>query len=112
MPQKDHGIRHVPDVKRPVDRVPTIPCCDTTSSESTPLRLRKLDGSCTQAPALLEGQSGDVVLADKTYDSNALRATMVNIGAEAMIPSSRCPRIPIPHDASDYKLRNRIERCL
>jgi hypothetical protein len=25
----------------------------------------------TQAPALLDGQSGDAVLADKAYDSNA-----------------------------------------
>jgi len=31
-------------------------------------------GVVTQAPALLEGQEGDAVLADKAYDSNALRA--------------------------------------
>lgn len=30
-------------------------------------------GDITQAPALLEGQSGNAVLADKAYDSNALR---------------------------------------
>lgn len=34
----------------------------------------------TQAPALLEGQSGDAVLADKAYDSNALRAISVRRG--------------------------------
>ena len=28
----------------------------------------------TQAPALLDGQSGAAVLADKAYDSNALRS--------------------------------------
>jgi IS5 family transposase len=28
-------------------------------------------GDITQAPALLEGQTGDAVLADKAYDSNA-----------------------------------------
>jgi len=33
-------------------------------------------GDITQAPALLDGQSGDAVLADnaKAYESNALRA--------------------------------------
>ncbi|WP_405052308.1 transposase [Sinorhizobium sp. 8-89] len=30
----------------------------------------------TQAPALLDGQEGQAVLADKAYDSNALRATI------------------------------------
>ncbi|MHC2464449.1 transposase [Bradyrhizobium embrapense] len=53
----------------------------------------------TQAPALLDGQSGDAVLADKAYDSNALRATIAEIGATAVIPSNRTRRIIIPHDA-------------
>jgi len=30
-------------------------------------------GDITQAPALLDGQTGRAVLADKAYDSNALR---------------------------------------
>jgi transposase len=33
-------------------------------------------GDITQAPALLEGQIGNAVLADKAYDSNALRETI------------------------------------
>ena len=65
----------------------------------------------TQAPALLNGQSGDAVLADKAYDSNALRAIIAEIGATAVIPSNRTRRIIIPHDADAYKQRNRIERC-
>ena len=65
----------------------------------------------TQAPALLDGQSGDAVLADKAYDSNALRAIIAEIGATAVIPSNRTRRIIIPHDADAYKQRNRIERC-
>ncbi|NLS75365.1 IS5 family transposase [Bradyrhizobium brasilense] len=65
----------------------------------------------TQAPALLHGQSGDAVLADKAYDSNALRAIIAEIGATAVIPSNRTRRIIIPHDADAYKQRNRIERC-
>ena len=68
-------------------------------------------GDVTQAPALLEGQAGDAVLADKAYDSNRLRAIIAGIGAEAVIPSNRTRKIAIPHDAIAYKQRNRIERC-
>lgn len=65
----------------------------------------------THAPALLNGQQGDAVLADKVYDSKALRAVVADMGAEAVIPSSRSRKVPIPHDATAYKMRNRIERC-
>ena len=68
-------------------------------------------GDITQAPALLEGQTGDAVLADKAYDSNALRAIIAQIGAEAVIPSNRTRKITIPHDTVAYKQRNRVERC-
>ena len=68
-------------------------------------------GDITQAPALLEGQAGDAVLADKAYDSNALRAAIAGMNAEAVIPSNRCRKVAIPHDALAYKHRNCIERC-
>lgn len=68
-------------------------------------------GDITQAPVLLEGQAGDAVLADKAYDSNALRALIAGMGAEAVIPSNRTRKVVIPHDADLYKHRNRIERC-
>ena len=68
-------------------------------------------GDITQAPALLHGQDGAAVLADKAYDSNTLRAIIADMGAEAVIPSNRCRKIAIPHDAVIYKHRNRIERC-
>jgi len=68
-------------------------------------------GDITQAPALLHGHTGDAVLADKAYDSNALRAVIADMAAEAVIPSNRSRKIAIPYDAIVYKLRNRIERC-
>ena len=68
-------------------------------------------GDITQAPALLEGQAGDAVLADKAYDSNALRTIIADMKAEAVIPSNRCRKAIISHDAAIYKHRNRIERC-
>lgn len=56
-------------------------------------------GDVTQAKALLEGQSGSALLADKAYDSNALRGIISAIKAEAVIPSNRTRKVIIPHDA-------------
>ena len=68
-------------------------------------------GDVTQAAALLEEQPGEAVLADKAYDSNALRAIIADMKATAVIPSNRSRKQPIPHDALAYKQRNRIDRC-
>ncbi|MCW2305687.1 transposase [Rhodobium gokarnense] len=68
-------------------------------------------GDCTQAAALLEGQSASAVLADKAYDSNVLRGRIAAMRAEAVIPSNRSRKVIIPHDAEAYRHRNRIERC-
>jgi transposase len=68
-------------------------------------------GDITTAPALLDGLQAEAVLADKAYDSNALRALIADMGATAVIPSNRCRKIPIPHDAAVYRHRNQIERC-
>ena len=68
-------------------------------------------GDITTAPALLEGLAADAVLADKAYDSNALRAIIEAMDAEAVIPSNRSRKVIIPHDTVSYKHRNRIERC-
>ena len=68
-------------------------------------------GDVTQAPALLEGRVAKAVLADKAYDSNAFRQIIAETGAEAVIPSNRTRKLPIPHNRLVYKLRNRIERC-
>ncbi len=68
-------------------------------------------GDITQAPALLEGQVGNAVLADKAYDSNALRRIIAAMGAEAVIPSNRSRKLVIAHDEVAYRHRNRIERC-
>lgn len=68
-------------------------------------------GDVTQAPDLLKGQAGEAVIADKAYDSNALRESIAGMKAEAVMPSNRSRKILIPHDAEIYKNRNRIERC-
>ena len=68
-------------------------------------------GDAPLAPALLEGLSPQRVLADKAYDSNALRRLIAYMGAEAVIPSNPTRKQPIPYDFQAYKLRNTVERC-
>lgn len=63
------------------------------------------------APALIHGFSPQAVLADRAYDAGSLRQTIADLGAKAVIPSTRSRRTPIPHDAAIYRARNRIERC-
>lgn len=63
------------------------------------------------APALLEGVEGGGVIADKAYDSNDFRRIIADADMLAVIPSTRSRKVPIPHDVTLYKTRNRIERC-
>lgn len=83
-------------------------------AQGRPLRFRITAGQVhdiTAAPALLEWQDADAVLAHKAYDSNDLRETIAKMEAQAVIPSKRNRKIFIPHDTDLYKQRNRIERC-
>jgi transposase len=64
----------------------------------------------TTVPDLLGGQDARGVIADRAYDTNAVRGLIAERGAEAIIPSTRSRTTAIPHDAAAYKLRNRIER--
>jgi transposase len=63
------------------------------------------------AEPLLDGIEGDAVIADKAYDSNAIRETIADAGMQAVIPSIGSRKVPIPHDQALYRERNRIERC-
>ena len=63
------------------------------------------------AAAMLDGVNADAVLADKAYDSNAIRATVKAAGMKAVIPSNRARKKIIRHDKALYRERNRIERC-
>jgi transposase len=61
-------------------------------------------------PALLDQLDGGAVIADRAYDTNAIRSLIAGRRAEAVIPSTRSRSTRIPHDAIAYRLRNRIER--
>jgi transposase len=60
---------------------------------------------------MLDGVEGEAVLADKGYDSNAIREAIAAAGMTAVIPSNRSRKTIIPHDQALYRERNRIERC-
>lgn len=52
----------------------------------------------------------EALLADKGYDSDAVRAVISAVDVEAVIPSKANRRMPIPHDRMKYRWRNLVER--
>lgn len=66
----------------------------------------------TMAPALIEAARGrfDRLIADRGYDSNAIRAAILAQGAEVVIPATRSRKAPIPYDREAYRTRNLVER--
>jgi transposase len=63
------------------------------------------------APALITALgSFRRLVADRGYDSNAIRQLLADRGAEAVIPPSS-PRVrQIPYDKAAYRSRNLVER--
>lgn len=66
----------------------------------------------TMAPALIEAARDrfDRLLADRGYDSNAIRAAIAAQGAEVVIPPTRTRKAPIPYNREAYRARNLVER--
>lgn len=58
-----------------------------------------------------DGPPARVLLADRGYDSDAIRQDMQDRGGVAVIPSRKNRRVRESVDARIYALRNRIERC-
>lgn len=50
------------------------------------------------------------LIADKGYDTNAIRALVAMRGAEAVIPPTAQRRAPIAYDREAYRARNLVER--
>ena len=66
----------------------------------------------TMAANLIEAATGrfDRLIADRGYDTNAIRAAIAAQGAQGVIPSTTTRRAPIPYDRHAYKARNLVER--
>lgn len=70
------------------------------------------EADISAAPALLDKcPAPRRLLADRGYDANRLRHRLAAAQTEAVIPSTRSRKVPIPHDAIAYKARNLIERA-
>ena len=65
---------------------------------------------CTQALDLLEGMSGQAVLADKGYDAGYIVEAAEIMGAIAVIPPKSNRKVQRDYDRDLYKERNLIER--
>jgi transposase len=64
------------------------------------------------APCLIDRTAPRCLLADKGYDSNAIRSKLAAIGCMAVIPST-ASRIPkLRYDTALYKARSQIECTL
>ena len=64
---------------------------------------------CRQARSLLEGLAFERLIGDRGYDTDELRDWAEELGAEAVIPSKRNRKAPIPHDRAAYRERHRVE---
>jgi transposase len=64
---------------------------------------------CRQARALLDGVAFRRLIGDRAYDTDELRDWCAERGVEAVIPSKRNRKLPIPHDREAYKSRHRVE---
>lgn len=70
------------------------------------------EADITAAPALLDKcKTPRCLLADRGYDANSLRRRLAAAQTEAVIPSTRSRKVPIPYDANAYRDRNLIERA-
>src|SRR5690606_1701456 len=66
----------------------------------------------SMAGALIQQATGRFhrLIADRGYDTNAIRAAIAAQGAQVVIPSTTSRRAPIPYDQAAYKARNLVER--
>jgi transposase len=76
------------------------------------VRFKLLPGQRSEivgVPDLIDGLTFDALMADKAFDADHLRQTLLERGATAVIPAKRNRKIHIPHDEEAYKWRHLIE---
>lgn len=83
-------------------------------AEGRPISLRLTAGQvadCTEAEALIDNLgAGDILLADKGYDSNTIRAKAAKRKAWANIPPKTSRRGSFAFSRWVYRQRNLVER--
>lgn len=66
---------------------------------------------CQSAPQLLSPKLAKGLIADKGYDTDAIRQWAKSRRMKVVIPAKRNRKRKIWHDKKLYAQRNRIERC-
>lgn len=64
---------------------------------------------CSSAAELIERTDTPCLLADKGYDTNAIRELLTRRACEAVIPSKSSRAGRIPYDKEKYKARSEVE---
>jgi transposase len=64
------------------------------------------------AEPLLDGIEGEALIADRAYDSQAIRGAAKAAGMKVVIPSIRTRKNRFRYDKALYRERNHIERCI
>lgn len=89
------------------------------ADERTALGVVLTGGQAGDAPAFApvlcevpDETAATAVVADRAYDSDAIRADLAAAGFEAVIPARRNRVDPPPHDAEAYKEREQAERLV
>ncbi len=88
-----------------------------TDAHGNPLKVILTAGQRHDAPLFFklfeeEVQGVQAILADKGYDSQAIREKIHSLEAEAVIPSRKNRLSPVEHDREIYKHRHVIECCI
>lgn len=79
-----------------------------------PIHFKVTEGQfadCTEAPALIRQAGTTCLLADKGYDTDAVRKALAAQNCEAVIPSNRSRAQRIDYDREKYKARSDVERA-
>jgi len=83
-------------------------------AEGRPVRLVLTAGQAGDAPACEEllplVAKGAILIADRAYDTNAIRATVTERGAWANIPPRSIRKGTFPFSSWVYRQRNLVER--
>jgi transposase len=87
------------------------------ADEATPLAVVLTPGQASDSrtyPELIAAVPQEcpveAAAADKSYDSDAIRADLKGRGIEPVIPPLACRKEAIPYDKQKYRGRNRVER--
>ena len=79
-----------------------------------PVRILITEGTradCKEAVHLIKGISAQVLLADRSYDTNDILAYAVSAGMETVIPPKKNRKEQRKYDRYLYKLRHLVENC-